>query len=157
MSSTVPCSSEPTLRPRGRKSRPAAERICTAVRARYRRAADFARRSFFNDRAIRLYSQALICLGDADLAARIHLWHDLGSVYELKGDHEAALGGEPERHLAEARQACDRAERLDLKGTCRREVARTKARLLELERSAAAGKPPGAPPAHEAAQPELVF
>lgn len=65
----------------------------SAAAARYRRAADFARRSFFNDRAIRLYSQALICLGDADLAARIHLWHDLGSVYELKGDHEAALGG----------------------------------------------------------------
>ncbi|HUS67712.1 MAG TPA: tetratricopeptide repeat protein [Kofleriaceae bacterium] len=61
--------------------------------ARYRRAADFARKSFFNDRAIRLYSQALACLGEADLAARIHLWHDLGSVYELKGDYEAALGG----------------------------------------------------------------
>ena len=27
-----------------------------------------------------------------DLAARIHLWHDLGSVYELIGDFEAALG-----------------------------------------------------------------
>jgi tetratricopeptide (TPR) repeat protein len=61
--------------------------------ARYRRAADFARSNFFNDRAIRLYSQALACLGEADLAARIHLWHDLGSVYELKGDYEAALGG----------------------------------------------------------------
>jgi tetratricopeptide (TPR) repeat protein len=61
--------------------------------ARYRRAADYARQSFFNERAIRLYSQALSCLGEADLAARIHLWHDLGSVYELKGDYEAALGG----------------------------------------------------------------
>jgi tetratricopeptide (TPR) repeat protein len=61
--------------------------------ARYRRAADFARANFFNERAIRLYSQALSCLGEADLAARIHLWHDLGSVYELKGDYEAALGG----------------------------------------------------------------
>jgi tetratricopeptide (TPR) repeat protein len=61
--------------------------------ARYRRAADFARKNFFNQRAIRLYSQALACLGEADLAARIHLWHDLGSVYELKGDYEAALGG----------------------------------------------------------------
>ncbi|HLU65430.1 MAG TPA: tetratricopeptide repeat protein, partial [Kofleriaceae bacterium] len=61
--------------------------------ARYRRAADFARQSFFNERAIRLYSQALACLGEADLAQRIHLWHDLGSVYELKGDYEAALGG----------------------------------------------------------------
>ncbi len=60
--------------------------------ARYRRAADAARSSFFNDKAIRLYARALACLGEADLAARIHLWHDLGSVYELKGDFEAALG-----------------------------------------------------------------
>ena len=65
----------------------------TAAAARYRRAADYARQSFFNERAIRLYSQALSCLGEADLATRIHLWHDLGSVYELKGDYEAALGG----------------------------------------------------------------
>jgi tetratricopeptide (TPR) repeat protein len=59
---------------------------------RYRRAADLARANFFNDRAIRLYSHALECIGESDLAARIHLWHDLGSVYELKGDFEAALG-----------------------------------------------------------------
>ncbi|HEY8145046.1 MAG TPA: AAA family ATPase, partial [Kofleriaceae bacterium] len=65
----------------------------SAAAARYRRAADYARKSFFNERAIRLYSQALSCLGEADLATRIHLWHDLGSVYELKGDYEAALGG----------------------------------------------------------------
>ncbi|RMH37702.1 MAG: hypothetical protein D6689_20840 [Deltaproteobacteria bacterium] len=60
--------------------------------ARYRRAADAARRSFYNDKAIRLYARALACIGEADVAARIHLWHDLGSVYELKGDFEAALG-----------------------------------------------------------------
>lgn len=60
--------------------------------ARYRRAADTARGRYLNDKAIRLYAQALACLSDADLAARIHLWHDLGSVYELKGDSEAALG-----------------------------------------------------------------
>lgn len=59
---------------------------------RYRRAADGARNDFFNDKAIRLYARALTCVGDSDLAARIHLWHDLGSVYELKGDFEAALG-----------------------------------------------------------------
>jgi len=59
---------------------------------RYRRAADFTRSSFFNERAIRLYHRALTCLGEADLATRIHLWHDLGSVYELTGDYEAALG-----------------------------------------------------------------
>jgi tetratricopeptide (TPR) repeat protein len=60
--------------------------------ARYRRAADYARATFFNERAIRLYRTSLDCLGEADLAARIHVWHDLGSVYELKGDYEAALG-----------------------------------------------------------------
>lgn len=59
---------------------------------RYRRAADGARARYYNEKAIRLYAQALACLGEGDLAARIHLWHDLGSVYELKGDFEAALG-----------------------------------------------------------------
>ncbi len=60
--------------------------------ARYRRAADAARLAFLNDRAIRLYDHALACIGDGDVAARIHLWHDLGSIYELIGDFEAALG-----------------------------------------------------------------
>jgi tetratricopeptide (TPR) repeat protein len=60
--------------------------------ARYRRAADAARQEFFNEKAIRLYARGLACIGETDLAARIHLWHDLGSVYELKGDFEAALG-----------------------------------------------------------------
>lgn len=59
---------------------------------RYRRAADAARARYYNEKAIRLYAQALACLGEGDLAARIHLWHDLGSVYELKGDNDAALG-----------------------------------------------------------------
>ena len=63
-----------------------------AAMLRYRRAADDARAQFFNTKAIRLYARALGCLGDADYAARIHLWHDLGSVYELIGDFEAALG-----------------------------------------------------------------
>lgn len=58
----------------------------------YRRAADGARQSYFNEKAIRLYAQALACLRDGNISARIHLWHDLGSVYELKGDFEAALG-----------------------------------------------------------------
>lgn len=60
--------------------------------ARLRRAADAARQGFFNDKAIRLYTQALTHLAEADVAARIHLWHDLGSVYELCGRFEAALG-----------------------------------------------------------------
>jgi tetratricopeptide (TPR) repeat protein len=59
---------------------------------RYRRAADLARANFFNERAIRLYRQCLACMGEQDLAARIHVWHDLGSVYELRGDYEPALG-----------------------------------------------------------------
>lgn len=59
---------------------------------RYRRAAEAARAGFHNERAIRLYDRALACVGDTDRAARIHLWHDLGSVYELIGDFEAALG-----------------------------------------------------------------
>lgn len=59
---------------------------------RYRRAAEAARASYDNTRAIRLYDRALLCVGDVDHAARIHLWHDLGSVYEHIGDFEAALG-----------------------------------------------------------------
>jgi tetratricopeptide (TPR) repeat protein len=60
--------------------------------SRYRRAAEAARSQFANERAIRLFDRALACIGDTDLAARIHIWHDLGSVYELIGDFEAALG-----------------------------------------------------------------
>ncbi len=59
---------------------------------RYRRAAEAARAAYDNERAIRLYDRALVCVGDTDHAARIHLWHDLGSVYEHVGDFEAALG-----------------------------------------------------------------
>ncbi len=59
---------------------------------RYRRAAEAARAQFSNERAIRLFDRALACIGDHDHSARIHLWHDLGSIYELIGDFEAALG-----------------------------------------------------------------
>lgn len=59
---------------------------------RYRRAAEVARAQFANEAAIRLFDRALACMGDTDLAARIHIWHDLGSIYELIGDFEAALG-----------------------------------------------------------------
>jgi len=58
---------------------------------RFRRAADDARARYFNDKAVRLYTRALACLGEADTATRIHLWHDLGSVYQLKGEIDAAL------------------------------------------------------------------
>ncbi len=88
------------LRPQGR-SAPSQEDVAAHLELaglaspaslRYRRAADMSRASFHNDAAIRLYARALSCLGDSDLVARIHLWHDLGSVYELVGDYEAALG-----------------------------------------------------------------
>ncbi len=59
---------------------------------RYRRAAEAARAQFANERAIRLYDRALACIGDQDHSTRIYLWHDLGSIYELIGDFEAALG-----------------------------------------------------------------
>jgi tetratricopeptide (TPR) repeat protein len=58
---------------------------------RYRRAGDAARARFFNDKAVRLYDAALACLKPDDLASRIHLWHDLGSVSHLKGELDAAL------------------------------------------------------------------
>ncbi|HTR56374.1 MAG TPA: tetratricopeptide repeat protein [Kofleriaceae bacterium] len=59
---------------------------------RFRRSAEAARAQYANEKAIRLFDRALACIGDADSSARIQLWHDLGSVYELIGDHEAALG-----------------------------------------------------------------
>jgi tetratricopeptide (TPR) repeat protein len=58
----------------------------------YRRAADAARARYYNDKAVRLYVAALGCLGKGDLASRIHLWHDLGSVFHLKGEFDSALG-----------------------------------------------------------------
>ncbi|MGE0872625.1 MAG: tetratricopeptide repeat protein [Kofleriaceae bacterium] len=62
---------------------------------RYRRAAESARAQFANETAIRLFDRALACIGTpqtGDIAARLDIWHDLGSVYELIGDFEAALG-----------------------------------------------------------------
>jgi tetratricopeptide (TPR) repeat protein len=57
-----------------------------------RRAAEVARGRYYHDKAIRLFAQAISCLGQHDLASRIQLWHDLGSVYQLRGEHELALG-----------------------------------------------------------------
>jgi tetratricopeptide (TPR) repeat protein len=62
-----------------------------AAALRYRRAADAARARYYNDKAVRLYDAALHCLGPGDLASRIHLWHDLGSVFQLKGEFDSAL------------------------------------------------------------------
>jgi len=59
---------------------------------RYRRAGEAARAAYENQRAIELYDRALACLGSHDLGARLQLWHELASVYELIGDFDAALG-----------------------------------------------------------------
>jgi tetratricopeptide (TPR) repeat protein len=59
---------------------------------RYRRAAEAARASYANQRAIQLFDRALDSIGAHDLVTRIQLWRDLASVYELIGDFEAALG-----------------------------------------------------------------
>ena len=59
---------------------------------RYRRAAEAARQSYANQRAIELYDRALASLGGQDLGARIELWHELAQVYELIGSFDAALG-----------------------------------------------------------------
>ncbi len=63
----------------------------SAAALRYRRAADLARMMHFNDKAIRLYRQALACLVEQDVGTRMHLWHDMGSVYALRGDYDDAL------------------------------------------------------------------
>lgn len=63
----------------------------SAAAQRYRRAADLARMMHLNDKAIRLYRQALACLAEQDVGTRMHLWHDMGSVYALRGDYEDAL------------------------------------------------------------------
>lgn len=63
----------------------------SAAAQRYRRAADLARMMHYNDKAIRLYRQALACLVEQDVGTRMHLWHDMGSVYALRGDYDDAL------------------------------------------------------------------
>jgi len=60
--------------------------------ARYRRAAEAARNTYANERAIELFDRALACIDAHDIAERIKLWHDLASIYELIGNFEAALG-----------------------------------------------------------------
>jgi len=63
----------------------------SAAAQRYRRAADLARVMHLNDKAIRLYRQALACLAEQDVGTRMYLWHDMGSVYALRGDYDDAL------------------------------------------------------------------
>lgn len=58
--------------------------------ARFGQAAEAARARFDNERAIRLYQRALRCLGSADLGHRLHLWHELGVIFQVRGDLRAA-------------------------------------------------------------------
>ncbi len=58
---------------------------------RYRRAGDAARARYYNEKAIRLYEAAIACTSPGNVSRRILLWHDLGSVQELRGNVEAAL------------------------------------------------------------------
>ena len=63
-----------------------------AAALRFRRAAEAARTSYANQRAIELYDRALASIGAQDVGVRIQLWRELASVYELIGDFDAALG-----------------------------------------------------------------
>lgn len=54
-------------------------------------AGDDARRHHANQKAIELYLEALGCLSDADMDLKMRAFHDVGSVYELLGEHRQAL------------------------------------------------------------------
>ncbi len=57
----------------------------------YQKAADLARTVFLNDKAVRLYIQALSVQNPNQVSLRIQMWHDLGNVYETKGQFDKAL------------------------------------------------------------------
>jgi tetratricopeptide (TPR) repeat protein len=57
----------------------------------YQDAAFLAKSHFHNDKAIRLYIQALSLQNPTNTIERIHIWHDLGNVYEIKGMFKKAL------------------------------------------------------------------
>ncbi|MBK6846523.1 MAG: tetratricopeptide repeat protein [Proteobacteria bacterium] len=61
-----------------------------AAAARYGQAAEAARARFDNEKSIRLYQRALRCLGSTDLGDRLRLWHELGTIYQARGDLRAA-------------------------------------------------------------------
>src|SRR5690242_16158819 len=58
---------------------------------RYRRAAEVARGRYYYERSVGLFQRAIACLSDGDLSSRIQLWHDLGSVHQMRGENEEAL------------------------------------------------------------------
>jgi tetratricopeptide (TPR) repeat protein len=56
----------------------------------YMEAADVARRRYLFDRAIELYTNALEQLDENDAISHMQLLHDLGSVYQMRGDTDEA-------------------------------------------------------------------
>lgn len=63
----------------------------SASATRFRRAAEEARRHYFNHKAIRLYERALNYVAESDIASRIQLYHDVGNVYQHIGNFDRAL------------------------------------------------------------------
>ncbi len=59
--------------------------------SRYLSAARTARDRHANRKAIELYTRALSYTGDADIAAKLDAFHELGSLYTLLGEHDQAL------------------------------------------------------------------
>ena len=58
---------------------------------RYIEAARFAQRRYANRRAIELFTRGLSYLSDADVALKLQALHDLGSAYDVMGEHDQAL------------------------------------------------------------------
>ncbi|MGM0558549.1 MAG: tetratricopeptide repeat protein [Myxococcota bacterium] len=58
---------------------------------KYIEAADFALTHYANDQAIALYTKGLSYLSDADIDLKLHAFHDLGTVYAVRGEHDQAL------------------------------------------------------------------
>ncbi len=54
-------------------------------------AGDQARKHHANRKAIDLYLEALGCLSDADMDLKLRAFHDIGSVFELLGEHDQAM------------------------------------------------------------------
>lgn len=57
----------------------------------YIRAGTYARERFANEKAIDLFTKGLGYLSDADMALKLSAFHDLGSVYERRGEYDQAL------------------------------------------------------------------
>ncbi|MFB6263697.1 MAG: tetratricopeptide repeat protein, partial [Bradymonadaceae bacterium] len=58
---------------------------------KYIEAAGYAASRYANDRAVDLYTKGLGYLSDASMETKVDAFHDLGSVYERRGEHDQAL------------------------------------------------------------------